>query len=56
MCNAEDDLRSAERELAWWSERFDLLVEMACDVERGIIDLAEFRREAEALRCARVPA
>lgn len=50
MCEAEDDLRRAEREIEWWAARLDMVIELAADVERGIIDLPEFRREAEALK------
>lgn len=50
MCDAEDELRRAERTIVWLEERCDMIVDLAADTDRGIIDLTEFRREAERLR------
>ena len=50
MCSAEEDLRYAEKDIAWLEGVVDEIIELAADVERGIIDLGEFRNEAERRR------
>lgn len=53
MCDAEDELRRAERDIEGWRNKLDLVVELAGDVERGIITLAEFRDQAERISGAK---
>lgn len=45
MCDAEEDLRRAERENARLGEDLDLILRLVEDAERGIWSLAELRRK-----------
>lgn len=47
---AEEALRGMERDVDDWQTRCDLIVELAADVERGLIDLDEFRDRADRIR------
>lgn len=50
MCEAEEELRGMEQDVADWRTRCDLIVELADDLERGIIELSEFRERADRIR------
>lgn len=47
MCDAEEDLRRAERDLEKMDDRFGQILRLIEDTERGIWDVAELRRKAE---------
>lgn len=47
MCNAEEDLRYAERDIARLERLLSEVKDLAGDVDRGIIDTGEFRDRVE---------
>ena len=50
MCSAEDDLRIAERDIAWLEGQIEEICDLVDDAERGILALPELRREIGAVR------
>lgn len=48
MCEAEEELRAANRQIEKLGDKLDALCEAIFDCERGIIDTVELRRLANA--------
>lgn len=54
-CEYEEMFAQAEQDAARLERAIDAIVELAADVDRGIIDTAEFRRLAAEARAAKRP-
>jgi hypothetical protein len=53
MCDAEDELRYAEDKIQRLHDQLEQLVELAADVDRGILTTEEFRHQAARVRTGR---